>query len=78
VALEYRAAYRAAAARNGKDQVAAPSVAEQTADEEADRRARFAAAVARAELGRFYWKEAPSERKPGRNKRSRSSGARLA
>lgn len=77
-ALAYRAALRAEAAGTGKDSLAAPVAdAEPDADGEADRRARFAAAVARAEFGRFYWKDGgPVRGKTRRNKRARSNGAR--
>ena len=77
VALEYRAALRAEAAENGKQAVAAPVPRGETEmDGEADRRARFAAAVARAEFGRFYWKGEARRQKSRRNKRPRSNGAR--
>jgi hypothetical protein len=47
-------------------------------DEAARRRAQFAAAVARAELGRFYWDgrrhAAPKRAKPGAKANGRSAG----
>ena len=75
VALEYRAVLRAETARNGETLITVQA-AEPKADGEADRRAHFAAAIARAELGRFYWKAEHSGRKAPQNKKPRSNGAR--
>ena len=70
-ALEYRAAWRAerAGTENGQVGKAEPQVRK-------EQRARFAAAVARAEFGRFYWKAPAAGPTRPRNKRPRPNGAR--
>lgn len=72
-ALQYRAELRAQAAADGEKALAA---AQPQTDDAADRRARYAAAIARAEFGRFYWKG--EARKLKRTKRPRPNGARTA
>jgi hypothetical protein len=75
VALLDRAALRAEAAENDRSQLAEPP-GPIGVDEQRDRRALFAAAVARAEFGRFYWKEEVRRRKKRRRKRLQVSHAR--
>ncbi len=71
-ALRWRASLRAE--RNGEVEMAEPvDQAPNLPEFDAEQRARFAAAIARAEFGRFYFKgdsgKAPTARKPRRNGR---------